>query len=229
MSTAFTTAKMLFVLAQIVRDPNRLDKVFALVDNVAGDPKNAAQLEPLLRQPQVAEAAAARRRTPPLTFESLEAMPEGSVGRIAARFFRAHGLDPAAMPRRETPTDVEWVSAHLYETHDLWHVLTGFGPDVAGELGLQAFYCAQVEGSVSIAIMSAGLLNTLLYRPDDRVPRMAAIARGWGLGVRAHALVGLDWAKTLERPLADVRRELGLSVDAADDAMSGFFISKLAA
>jgi ubiquinone biosynthesis protein Coq4 len=33
-----------------------------------------------------------------------------------------------------------------YETHDIWHVVTGFHTDVAGELGLQAFYLAQFPG-----------------------------------------------------------------------------------
>ncbi len=32
---------------------------------------------------------------------------------------------------------------HLYQTHDIWHVVTGWGNDLPGEVGLGGFYSAQ--------------------------------------------------------------------------------------
>lgn len=136
--------RMTLAFSRIVRDLNRLDVVFDLVDGISEDPASLAEFEAALADPAVAAAARLRVRVPDLDLDVLEAAPPGSVSRVAARFFRKHGLDPAALPRRPADTDIDWLSAHLYETHDLWHVVTGFGPDVAGELGLQAFYAAQV-------------------------------------------------------------------------------------
>lgn len=229
MANLVLAARMTLAFARIVRDPNRLDVVFDLVDSISADPANMEELAPLLADPQVKRAAAARLRVPALDLDRLAALPPGSLGEVAGRFFRAHGLDPAALPRREAESDFDWLSAHLYETHDLWHVVTGFGPDVAGELGLQAFYAAQVEGRVALAILNAGMLNTLIFAFDDARARLAAIARGWDMGARAKPLTGLDWAELLPRPLAEVRRQLGLEVAAGHDAMGALSAPPLAA
>ena len=214
MSNPLLALRMTLAFSRIVRDPNRLDVVFDLVDGIASDPQSVAELEGILANAEIARAAQQRIRVPDLDLDRLAELPVGSVGFHAARFFRAHGLDPAALPRREASTDVDWLSAHLYETHDLWHVLTGFGPDVAGELGLQAFYAAQVEGRVALAIMTAGLMNTLIYAPHERRQRLSEVSRGYRMGDRAHNIVGLDWGAILGRPLAEVRRELAIDVPA---------------
>lgn len=211
--------RVLIAFGKIVRDPNQLDVVFDLVDGFTKDPKSAADFAVSLADPAVAEAAARRIRLPELDLNALATLPSGSLGEVAGRFFRAHGLDPAALPRREAADDVEWLSAHLYESHDLWHVVTGFGPDVAGELGLQAFYAAQLEGPVALAIITAGLLNTLIYAPAQRRARLAAIARGWRMGAQAKGIVGADWGRLLFRPLAEIRDQLGLTVEPDHDAM----------
>ena len=219
MNRPLLALRMAVAFGRIVHDPNRLDVVFDLIDALSDDPANAAEVARLLADPAIGEAARRRVRVPALALEGLESHPEGSLAEVAARFFRTHGLDPGALPRREADNDIDWLSAHLYETHDLWHVVTGFGPDVASELGLQAFYAAQVEGRVALAILCAGLLNTLLFHPDETKPRMAAIARGWQMGVRAETLVGLDWATLLPLPLDEVRRRLRIEVEARHDAM----------
>ena len=48
-------------------------------------------------------------------------------------------------------SDFDYVRAHLRETHDVWHPVTGFDTDVAGELGLQAFYLAQFQAPLLAA------------------------------------------------------------------------------
>jgi ubiquinone biosynthesis protein COQ4 len=229
MENPMLAARMSLAFVRIVRDPSRLDVVFDLVDSISSDPKSSEEFARLLADPQVSHAARRRLRLPALDLATLADLPAGSLGEVAGRFFCEHGLDPAALPRREAESDVDWLSAHLYETHDLWHVLTGFGPDVAGELGLQAFYAAQVEGRVALAILCAGLLNTLIFNVDETRARLAAIARGWAMGVRAKKLTGLDWAELLPLPLPEVRRRLAIEIGERDDAMGGLTARPLAA
>lgn len=109
-----------------------------------------------------------------------------------------------------------YVQAHLYETHDLWHVLTGFGPDVAGEAGLQAVYAAQLPGALPAALVSALLLNAALTRSGSKMKeRFDAVSRGWTLGIQAKSLFGYDFRKNFARPLEDVRKELGIDASLA--------------
>jgi ubiquinone biosynthesis protein Coq4 len=162
-----------------------------------------------------AQALAERPRLA-LDLKQLRHLPEGTLGRVFADNMIAQGLDPSAIPSLPAGDELEFVRAHLYETHDVWHAVTGFGTDVAGELGLQAFYMAQLVGRLPTAILAAGLLNTLIFQPEERQVRMDAIARGWQLGRRARPLFGVRWDKLWLSPIDEVRRALGLTPGVAE-------------
>lgn len=104
-----------------------------------------------------------------------------------------------------------WVRAHLFETHDLWHVATGFDTDVAGEVGLQAFYLAQFPTRLATMLIAIVFINTLIYGFEDRAARMDSIVRGWTLGRTAGSLIGVRWNDLWEVPLDDVRAQLGVA------------------
>jgi len=66
------------------------------------------------------------------------------------------------------------------------------------------------------ALVSALLLNAALERSSRKSKeRFDAIARGWDLGTRAKLLFGYRWRESFERPLEDVRRELGVDASLA--------------
>ena len=218
MPSLIASAKVLYALARIAKDPSQLEVVFSLVDTLRTDPESTARFTKVFARPEMDAPRKAKLRTPTLVLTELDKLPEGSFGRAAAAFFRASNLDPGALPRTDPKTDVEWLTSHLYETHDIWHVATGFGPDVASELGLQAFYAAQFDAPLPVAILSAGLLNSVVFTPGEGRERIAAIARGWNMGIKAKLLLGQDWTKFLPLPLEEVRAQLGLVVDAAEDA-----------
>jgi ubiquinone biosynthesis protein Coq4 len=203
-----------FAFARVVRDPDRLDDVFQFIDQGIG--KNPALVAPVidtfLSTPEGTRSLRARTRIGSLDLDRLAQHPPGSLGAAFATHLRTNKLDPAALPVREARTDGEYVIAHLYETHDVWHVVTGFGTDRAGELGLQAFYLAQAPSRVAQGLLAIGGLNTLIFEFDDYVRRMDAIVHGWTLGRRAASLLGIDWASRWHVPLAEVQRELGLLV-----------------
>jgi len=196
----------------LVRDPNRLGQVFQLSD-AAVDPAVMRAMADHVSRTEVGRKALAERPRLKIDLAALRALPAGTLGRAFAEHMIENGLDPAAIPMLPDHDELEFVRAHLYDTHDVWHVVTGFGTDVAGELGLQAFYQAQLPGHLPTAILAAGLLNTLLYRFDDRDARMTEIARGWQLGKRAEPLFGVRWDKLWAQPLAEIRRDLGLAAN----------------
>lgn len=195
---------------RLVRDPDRLPEVFVLDRAVTGRATLEKMLGRLRGDPRAAAALASRERVviPPLA--ELASLPAGTLGRAFADFMLARGLDPASIPRVDSEDDATFVRQHLYETHDLWHVVTGFDTDVPGELGLQAFYSAQLDGALPRFLMVGGLLNTRRHGRDEWADRVDAMARGWHAGRRADLFFGVRWASMWERPLTEVRRGLGV-------------------
>jgi ubiquinone biosynthesis protein Coq4 len=169
-----------------------------VVDEIRNDPGWAAWL-----------AERPRFRSSALT--TLGSLPEGSLGRVYLEFMATRGLDPASIPTLPVTDDVSFVRAHLYETHDLWHVVAGFDTDVAGELGVQAFYAAQLEGALSRVLISGALLQALVKERREWSARLEAVARGWVLGKRARPLFGVRWEPLLETPLAEIRARFDLA------------------
>lgn len=205
--------------ARLVRDPNRLGEVFRITDSL----QEIAGIQEVVRaiagDPQAKAAFEARRRLT-IDLAALRKLPVGTVGRVFADHMIENGLSPDALPTYDATSDVMFFRAHLVETHDVWHAVTGFRTDVAGELGLQAFYFAQMPTKLPPILLAGGLLNTLFSHMEERESRMNAIARGWLLGRRAKLLFGYDWASAWARPMADVRRELGLDLAAVDEQIA---------
>lgn len=200
---------------RLAQDMSRLDEVFRLGDGLVDD-ETVRALRERARQHDAGAAALRERPHVHLDLKALRALPTGTLGRHYALMMDRNGLDPASIPTMPDDDEGKYVRAHLYETHDLWHVATGFSTDVAGELGLQAFYQAQLPGKLPAAILAAGFVNTLVYSFAQRDVRLREIARGWLLGRRSRPLFGVRWDDYLALPLAEVRARLGLDVDAVD-------------
>jgi ubiquinone biosynthesis protein Coq4 len=204
-------ARSIWSFVDLVRHPEHLDRVFEIADALTAS--HVEVLETMRDHfARDARGAAAIRERPRLRvdLDELSKLPAGTLGRAFADHMRANGLDPAALPRLPSNTDIEFIRAHLYETHDVWHAVTGFATDVAGELGLQAFYAAQAPGGLPLILISMGLLNTAFYAMNDRRRRLDAIAQGWAMGRRARPLFGTRWDEVWTRPIADVRASLGV-------------------
>jgi ubiquinone biosynthesis protein COQ4 len=207
-------AKLVHAYITAARDISRIDALL----NAAEATESGQELanSPMFQRPEVRAFLASS--TPPLVIDkaALSKLPEGTLGKGFVEFLDAQGIDPADLDRHFNDDAPERVKQHFRRTHDLWHLLTGFGTDPAGEVGVQGFYLAQNAGAVATMFLSLGFLNALLAAPDDVDRRAAALVRGWLLGKRAHHLFGVDWASLWSTPIADVRARLGLDLAAVD-------------
>ena len=206
--------KLFLAVGRLTRDLKRLEKVFEINDQLVAlrtPADEAATLGDFARHPAGAKALRERPRLGKLDLDALRALPETTLGGAYVRFLDRNAITPESLPDITGASDMDYVLAHFYETHDLWHVVTGFDADPAGEVGLQAFLLAQFRAFLPFFVISSVLLNTALYAYADKSNRLDAIARGWLLGRSAHSLVGIDWKQHLTSPLADVRRDLGLA------------------
>jgi ubiquinone biosynthesis protein COQ4 len=144
--------------------------------------------------------------------ERLAALPDGSLGRAYLAFLDSEGITAAGLvqasedgfgePLREG--DEALVQQQLRDMHDLWHTLTGYKGDLLGEAAVLAFSFAQTRhpGVGFLALLGLILAPAPEYRQF--------IVDGFRRGVRAAWLPAQDWEALLARPLADVRRELGV-------------------
>ncbi|MCY1016734.1 Coq4 family protein [Pyxidicoccus sp. MSG2] len=214
-------ARTAWRMARALRDPEQLQDILELAAVLAPPAAMRRLVERLMRHDSAARAFVERPRVGFLHPASLCHLPEGTLGRAYADHLLGNGLDPDALPALEAHTDEEYVRAHMLESHDVWHVLTGFHTDVAGELGIQAFSLAQVGSPFALGILAGGLANTLLYAFSERDVRMRAIVRGWLLGHRSRLLFGAPWRRMWELPLAEVRQRYGLDLAAVDAMLPG--------
>ena len=102
------------------------------------------------------------------------------------------GLDP----------DLVYFGDRMRDTHDLWHVVTGYKGDLVGEASLLAFTFAQTQNPGIGLIVGMSLLRGAV--PEVR----KLILGGFSRGLRARWLPSQDWEALLPLPLLAVRRQL---------------------
>jgi len=224
MNKVMLKVKGVLAFIEIARDLNKLDRVLDLGDALMESPEHAQQVVDGYRKtPEGVRAFAERPRLgASLDRAALSKLPEGTLGRTYADFMSRNGLDPTAVVLRNHPGDIGYVVDHLRETHDLWHVVTGFDADVPGELGLQAFYLAQFPNAFALLILLAGLSNCFLNKLKNREEILSKIARGWLMGRRARLFFGVDWKAWWAMPLSEVRARLDVQGEAVDAALNPF-------
>lgn len=137
-------------------------------------------------------------------WDRLRALPETTLGGAYARYLDDNALDPDLFqPPPGLPEPVRYIATRIRQTHDLWHVLTGYAPDVPGEIALQAFTFAQLGMPSSLLIACVG---TAL-----KAPRSARrVMDGYRRGRAATFLPVVRFEAMWDQPLDAVRRALGV-------------------
>jgi ubiquinone biosynthesis protein Coq4 len=116
---------------------------------------------------------------------------------------------------KQAENDYQFFRAHIGETHDLWHIVTGCDTSILGEIQLEAFYVSQLYASrFWLALLAKNLLKAVIYDVELSTPYMDALAKGWVMAKQAKPLFGIDWKLLWEEPLADLRTSLNIHLPA---------------
>lgn len=202
--------RMVAGLAAFLRHPDSLDSVYKVATSLENSPLAAQMGRHLLAKPAMAALVAERWRPPPLDLEALEQLPPGTLGHVYADQLRRLGFTPLQeLHPTPTSTPQKYLTTRLRETHDIAHVLTGFGVDPASELGLQGFNLAQTRTPLAVMLIFGGLL-TALQQDEPLEPLLRALARGFELGLQADCVVAHKLEEGWDRPLAEWQQQLGL-------------------
>jgi ubiquinone biosynthesis protein COQ4 len=136
-------------------------------------------------------------------FDALRKLPEGTLGREYTRFLDDNGITPDAFEALPDVGDERSavVMLRLRQTHDLWHVLTGYAPDVHGELLLQAFTYGQVHAPSALILMIAGSLRWAKFGPTH----IAEMRHAYQRGKATRFLPTVWWENFWEKPVSELR------------------------
>jgi ubiquinone biosynthesis protein COQ4 len=206
-------------LLRLMRNPSALDEVFALADALATPTALRGLVAAFEEQPVAKEALSQRLSISLPALPLLAQLPPGSLGYELAAVMNERKLDPSSIPRRHADTPERWVVAHIYQTHDIWHIVTGFDTDVEGEVGLVAFYLAQMPNPTHRALLAGAVVRLCLLEPEKTAVRLQAIAVGWTAGRRACSLLGIDWNSLWGAPLSEIRESLRLPADGVGESL----------
>ncbi len=192
-------------LTRLMRNPDDTVEVFllgitlnaprlpAFIGRIAADPSGLALLS---------ERPGLDSRS--VDWAKLRALPASTLGGAYTRYLDDNGLDPDLFQAPPSlPAIPRWVAQRVRQTHDLWHVLTGYAPDVPGELALQAFTYAQLRMPSAWLI---AVLGTLLRAPGSA----RRVWDGYRRGQAASFLPVVRFEDLWEKDLEEVRAMLGV-------------------
>jgi ubiquinone biosynthesis protein COQ4 len=205
-------------MAKLLKNPEATEEVFVIIRALAGDAvlrgyrrfKDAADAEVILSsETSLLEVLSDR--------DSLRALPAGSFGQAYLAFMEAGNISAEGLKEASDVSDaageyleprLQTYALRLRDQHDLWHVLTGFGRDVAGEACLLAFTYAQTKNR---GVGFSGLMGALKLRRVFGRRFFSSMWQAYRMGCRTAWLPGQHWETLLAKPLQQVREDLGVT------------------
>jgi len=206
-------------MQKLIADKEDTAQVFHIIEALNGD-ASRKDLDRFVRSPNGRDLLDRRTFLPDLLDQHspLKALPKGTVGRTYVDFMEregltAHGLVEESLEQREThetyDDDLLWYVNRLRDTHDMYHILTGYGRDALGEDALLGYTHSQHGGLGIRFIAYMGNREIAKVAPREaRVKEVLAEARRNGKA--ATRIVEQDIEKLLDQPLNEVRERLNI-------------------
>jgi ubiquinone biosynthesis protein COQ4 len=202
---------------ELLKDKENTAEVFKIYDALP-----SGQFIPRVRALTLSPHGEALRASEPYLpailddHEALRKMPKGSVAHAYCDFMEREGLSAAGLveefEKAERPTYddlVQWFGFRQRDTHDLMHVLTGYGRDALGEQCVLLFTHGQSPSQGHLLLGYAGSLH-LKKLVKSEAPVMKATRQAHRTGKACPALVGLSIRELLAKDLEQARVELNI-------------------
>jgi ubiquinone biosynthesis protein Coq4 len=187
-----------------------VEPVYDIEDGLKQTKVMAFAVDHMLSYPEIVAIAQERYIAPIPNIAKLRHSPVGTLGYAYARYMLETGFDPAFYRRVKVASAADYLLLRLRQTHDLWHVVTGFHTDVPSEIGLKAFELAQTRRPVAGVLVTGGFIKYFLQTPAQVNQMLAAIVRGYSLGLTAKPFLAQKWENHWDKPLVEWRAELGI-------------------
>jgi ubiquinone biosynthesis protein Coq4 len=217
MQKLIDVGKFIKAFFRLALNPNDTGRVFAVSEkllkltNMTTPEKKEVVFKKLIAdKPSIQKMIQQRYLAPAYKVEDLAGCPVGSLGYAYYRHMHDNGFEPDFFPPTNPNEDIGYFLLRMRQSHDIWHVVTGFSPSWDDELGLQAFGAAQGRIPFQTMIVAGGILHGIIF-PHRFVKMLKAIKKGTKAGKTARPLHAAKWESDWNRPLAEVRREYNLT------------------
>ena len=204
-------------LGRLLSDKEDTGQVFEIMRALNGD-ANVKNYRQLLGTAQGGRLAYERVELAQRLMDDvwLDSFAPGTVGAAYRDFIRSENLsaDGLAEISRQTLSKVEeqhpyaWFGRRIRDSHDIWHILSGYHRDGLGEACLVAFSYAQTR-ALGWALIAAGASWRALQAGSKVHAR--AIWQGYQRGKAAKWLPGEDFTALMNEPLEAARRRLNIA------------------
>jgi ubiquinone biosynthesis protein COQ4 len=119
------------------------------------------------------------------------------------------GLQPDFYRKLDIKDDYSYIAMRVRQTHDIWHIITGFSTDLAGEIGLQTFTLTQTRSPLSVTLL-AGTIVFALKSSISLNPLVKTMQKGWQMGESAKPFLAQKWEEDWEKPLSEWRADFNI-------------------
>ncbi|WP_017664029.1 Coq4 family protein [Porphyrobacter sp. AAP82] len=211
--------KVLHHFGKLVEDKEDTEQVFHIIEATKGR-KTHAQAHAFIRSPEGQRMLAEGLCIPAMLDDHArwaDCGPETVAAHYIA-FMKREGLSAAGLvaeshkwaPPESLPQDqTQWYFDRLRDTHDLFHVLTGYGRDALGEASLLGFTYEQNFNGGILFIAYAGA-RQIKKVSGTKAPLYAAIKEGRALGRAAQKIAHQDIAALMREDITAARARLGI-------------------
>jgi ubiquinone biosynthesis protein COQ4 len=150
---------------------------------------------------------------------TLSERPKDSVGRKCYETFQEHQINVVKVSRKkandkwiEAKHPYSWMARRFRDTHDIWHVLTGYPTSIDGEMCLTMFSFAQTR-ALSWLIISLTILFAVGRKDGIKLltpQRIKMVIEAYRNGKKAKFLLAEDYDKLLSENIHSARERLNI-------------------
>lgn len=212
--------KALHHFKNLIADKEDTEQVFHITENLRG-PRYTKDAVTFLQSPMGQKLRASKEFLPDILDDhaKLWELPAGSLGRAYVEFMEREGLTANGLVEENAKftskmphygDQLEWFHNRLRDTHDMNHILTGYGRDPLGEQCVLAFSYAQNFSLGFWLIAYAGGWEVKKRAPSG-APIFKAIRQAQRNGAKAKIIGHQDIVALLPLPLEEVRQMLNIA------------------
>ena len=173
----------LYATFRLARNPQATKYVFMIgdtQDNIAESERRLGRYPDLFKSSPLEALWRSGYRPERYDLDKLGKLPPQTLGGAYARHMKGNELRVDYYPEKAAPRNgTQYLRQRMRQTHDIWHVLTGFGTDEFEEVGIQGFYAGQFVSSMSGLIGAGAILKSILRcRFDELREAHGLVLRG---------------------------------------------------
>jgi ubiquinone biosynthesis protein COQ4 len=210
------TLRTVYAALMLGRRPNDVRYVFMVgdsQDNIAEAARGGGEIrDPFAADGELERMWRERYCPERYSVEEMLALPETTLGGCYARHMKQWGLRPDFYDDVPARHKLHYLRLRIRQTHDIWHVLTGYDTGHFGEVGLQGFYFGQFTNGQSVIIGAGAMLKHLLRGQFGELEHcVEAFCQGYVSGRRARSLLAVKWEQLWDQPLEALRERFGVA------------------